>query len=318
MSVAHDRIDRCIQVRFHGKNAGKIPKDHIKAISDEKNQFTVKSRRDPDAEYRVDMTFGTCSCIDGSNRSPCSHQLAVVLHYRRMSMNCISTLHAIARRQLAFIVHGNEANRDISAVSQCHDETMHTDTVNEPCLSLPGCFSVPEGSRYQHDKSDSDKSPIQDQLDPVHLLDSVVTNLNKHLSTLDSELRLGVKKFIDHYNSMKVSHSTALMASSFHCFGSSNSGTVTHIQGGAIRRGRRLPVQAMASGRRKTGSKGKAPAPAGRPPIAKLGGKIHLTSSRYDLPLRDPTKGKHPHNLAVSIKKEYKMLESGNNKKQLP
>ena len=229
-----------------------------------------------------------------------------------MSLNCISTLHPTSRRQLAFIALGTEANRDISfyaAVSQCHDEAMHTDRVNEldePCLSLPGCFSVQENSRSQHDESDSDKSPIQDQLDPVHLsneLDSVVSDLKKRLSSPDSELRLGVKKFIERYNSMKVSHSTALMASSFHCFGSLNSGTVTHIQGGAIRRGRRIPVQATASGRRKTGSKGKAPAPAGRSPIAKLGGKLNSTSSRYDIPLRNPSKGKRPHNLAVSIKK---------------
>ena len=60
------------------------------------------------------------------------------------------------------------------------------------------------------------------------------------------------------------SQSTALIASSFHCFGSVPRGQLTRIQGGGIRRGRRIPVQATASGRRKYGSKGKAPAPPGR------------------------------------------------------
>ena len=63
-----------------------------------------------------------------------------------------------------------------------------------------------------------------------------------------------VKKFIDRYK--KMSNSTAVIASSLHCFGSHVQGrTVTSVKGGSICRGRRIPVQATATGRQKYGSK---------------------------------------------------------------
>ena len=67
---------------------------------------------------------------------------------------------------------------------------------------------------------------------------------------------------------MASMQSTALLSSAFHCFGSQSS-TTTCIQGGSVRRGRQIPVQATAAGRWKYGSKGKAPSIIGRPPKRK-------------------------------------------------
>jgi len=50
----HNRLDHYIQEKFCGVNAGKISKEHIKAIEGENEQFLVKSRCDPDAENCVD------------------------------------------------------------------------------------------------------------------------------------------------------------------------------------------------------------------------------------------------------------------------
>ena len=100
---------------------------------------------------------------------------------------------------------------------------------------------------------------------------------------------------------MTSSHSTALMASSFHCFGSMG-GTVTSVQGGGIRRGRRIPVQVTAAGRRKgTGKKGKAPIPAGRPPTGKNPLVPVHNLSRYHLPIRNKPKGKRLHSLVTNV-----------------
>ena len=84
--MAHNRLDHYIQARFCGVNTGKISKEHIKVIEGEKDQFSVKSRRDPDAVYRVDMALGTCTCVCARDGSPCSHQLAMAIYYRISSL----------------------------------------------------------------------------------------------------------------------------------------------------------------------------------------------------------------------------------------
>ena len=300
----------------------KIPKAHIKPTSD-KDQFLVKSRRDPDSEYRVDIALGTCTCVGGSDGSPCSHQLAVVLHYHRVSINCIPTLHPSSRRQLAYIALGKAATSDIAfyaSVSQFHDETEKANVPGdrEKNMDGPPDFSAScwvkiqedakdtEDEQHEVDESFSEPEP-EDDLDPIHLseeLDSVFKDLKMRLEEQDSQLRSGVRKFINRYKKMKKSYSTALLASSFHCFGSLNGGTVTNIQGGGIRRGRRIPVQATASGRRKRNLKGKAPASSGRP-MKSVAGKENksIVPSRYELPLRREAKGKRCHNLALSLKR---------------
>ena len=113
----------------------------------------------------------------------------------------------------------------------------------------------------------------------------------------------GVKKFIDHYK--KMSNSTAVIFSSVHSFGSHVLGrTVTSVKGGSICRGRRIPVQAAATGRRKYGSKGKSPATAAeRPLYTKQKRHVMFVSSYYNLLCQHQPKGKRPHNLALNVSK---------------
>jgi len=66
LSVAHNRLDCFISVKYYGLNASKIPKGHISQSSE--NIFIVKSSRNPDDSYHVDIEFGICSCKRGS---PC-------------------------------------------------------------------------------------------------------------------------------------------------------------------------------------------------------------------------------------------------------
>ena len=60
-------------------------------------------------------------------------------------------------------------------------------------------------------------------------------DLKQRMDEGDPQLCSGVKKIIVRYKTMAKSHSNALMASTFHCFGSQhNPGTVTCVQGGGI------------------------------------------------------------------------------------
>ena len=103
LCIAHNRIDQYIQVKFRGLHAGRIFKEDIRSVLEDKDQFLVKSGQDSLTEYRVDMNIGTCSCVAGKDGSPCSHQLAVAINFHRVSLNCIPTFHSSTRRQLACI-----------------------------------------------------------------------------------------------------------------------------------------------------------------------------------------------------------------------
>ena len=281
----------------------KLETNHIKPTS-KKDQFTVKSRRDPDSEYQVDTALGTCTCEAGSDGSPCCHQLATTLHYRSASLNCIPTLHPSSQRQLAYIALGKKANNDTTfyaAVSQHQDEIEQaTERLEDVVVS---CWSLKEEFNEEEDGANESLPESENNLDPMKLsqeLDLVFDDLKMRLQDQDPQLRSGVRKFINRYNKMKKSPSNALMASSFHTFGSLHGGTVTNIQGGGVRRGRHIPVQATASGRRKHGTKGKGPVPSGRP--AKLAtNKENLMSTRYQLPIRRQTKGKRLHNISFNV-----------------
>ncbi len=184
----------------------------------------------------------------------------------------------------------------------CIDEVEQPDMMDNEMPS-PQTFSSRIGGDLDSVSDQSDAA--EDENSPAVLLqelDSVFGDLKVRLTDEDPHLRLGVRKFIDRYNKMRKNNSTALMTSAFHCFGATHGGTVTSAKGGSIRRGRRIPVQATASGRRKYGSRGKAPSTAGRPLSTKQKENIP-SSSRYQLPLRKEAKGKRPHNLARSVLK---------------
>ena len=158
----------------------------------------------------------------------------------------------------------------------------------------------------EEDGADESLPEADNNLDPMKLsqeLELVLDDLKMRLQDQDLQLQSGVRKFINRYNKMKTSQSNALMASCFHNFGSLHGGTVTNIQGGGVRRGRRIPVQATASGRRKLGTKGKAPAPSGRPATLASHKENMKRNPRYELPIRRKPKGKRLHNLSLNITK---------------
>ena len=167
-------------------------------------------------------------------------------------------------------------------MSQHHDEIEEagasTERVEASCWSTIGEYNEEE------DEADESLPEADNNLDPMmpsQELELVLEDLKMRLQDQDLQLQSGEKI----YNKMKTS---ALMASCFHNFGSLHGGTVTNIQGGGVRPGRHIPVQATASGRHKLGTNGKAPAPSGRP--ATLASHMKR-NPRYELLIR-----RKPHN----------------------
>ena len=89
LSVTHNCLDCFYFSQIQGLKYIKIPKGHISQTSED--NFIVKSSRDPDDTYHVDMEFGICSCKRGKDGMPCSHQAAV--HYHHKSLNYIPAMH---------------------------------------------------------------------------------------------------------------------------------------------------------------------------------------------------------------------------------
>ena len=97
---------------------------------------------------------------------------------------------------------------------------------------------------------------------------SIFKDMKKHLANDTSgHLKLGVRKFCQRYRMISnEKFSDNQIVSAFNKFGWVFGGSVTSVQGGLLRRGRRITVQATAAGRRrKTLSRGKSKAPSGQP-----------------------------------------------------
>ena len=147
-------------------------------------------------------------------------------------------------------------------------------------------------------------------LDEDDSLDEEITSAFKDIkerlaNDTSGQLKLGVRKFCQRYRMMsKQKFSNNRIASAFNKFGWVFGGSVTSVQGGLLRRGRRITVQATAAGRRrKTLSRGKSKAPSGRP-VKKEAQIKHTKSndlSHYQIPPRNLKPSKRLHSLSVNI-----------------
>lgn len=300
LSVAHNRLDCFISVKYRGLNASKIPKGHISQISED--NFIVKSSRNPDDTYHVDMAFGICSCKHGKDGSPCSHQAAVVLHYHHKSLNFIPTMHAPSRKQLAYIALGDQAEKKLEFYADIFHEPdgkeMIEKTKSETCWAI-----IEEGSKdeeiveCQNGLDDNPEFKKNESIEAA--LNEVFVDISEKLKQKDPQFISGIQKFIDRYNGIK---SDAVLASSFHKFGKFDTGKSTCLRAESVRHGIRIPIQASAAGRRKYGTRGKGPSSKGRPSKYQRRLIPRKPCSRYTMTIRKEPKGKRHHNLSKAIR----------------
>ena len=92
LSIAHCRFDHYVSLRFRGINIYKIKQENM-YTTDNSEQFKVVSSRDTGEVYTLDMSVGFCTCVLGSDGSPCSHQAAVAIHFQKSSLKFIPAMH---------------------------------------------------------------------------------------------------------------------------------------------------------------------------------------------------------------------------------
>ncbi len=92
LSVAHNRVDRYISIKYQGMKCSGIAVDQISILDKDDQTYLVENQTERGVKYFVDMSIGICSCMGGQDGSPCSHQAAIVKHHGVPSVNCIPTL----------------------------------------------------------------------------------------------------------------------------------------------------------------------------------------------------------------------------------
>lgn len=312
LHLANNRIDRYISLRYCGMTSCTIPKE---TITQDKvpNIFFVQSRQSRGDIYTVDMHLGVCTCPRGTDGSPCSHQAAISKHYHYISCNSIPTMFPTKKRELAVIALGDKAVQDLSYYTSIHqkaDELSYetsevavtVENASDIDFSSNAWKIIQDGAADAHElipESPKQSSSLSDDLDFVFrdLKQQVANDSGGQLCT-------GVMKFCERYKKFaKQRFAHNALASAFHKFGWVFGGTVSR-QAGALRHGRRIAVQATAAGRRrKTLSRGKAKAQAGRP--VKCESTVKRTKSktfsRYHLPIRKVKPSKRHHSLSKNI-----------------
>ena len=306
LSVAHNRMDRYISLKFQGINSAGISAEHISTLNEDLHSFLVDSQTERGVKYLVDMALGVCSCTAGQDGSPCSHQAAVVKHYHIPAVNTIPTLSSESRQLLANIALGSSAVQSshfYSSLHQKHEEQVSLRSAQESNVDNPD-FSGPEWDLIRGLASENDKECAR--TDGNLNVDKILAEVEEVFADIrvrmkdSSVVAQGMQTFIKRYKEMssRGKFANAALASSLHRFGWVFGGTTRSTQGGFLRRGRRIPVNAKAAGRRRGGlSKGKGKTAPGRP----KGAKLACYPATYNMTTRKPAKGKRLHSLSTNI-----------------
>ena len=234
------------------------------------------------------------------DRSPCVHQAAVVKYHHSNSLNFIPTLNPSVRRDTAIIALGDEAQKDLTFYSSLHqqkDEQAQAQdqaTVNphteEPDFSA-SCWDLIRASAQDEPVNTLSNNRIL----LINNIDTIARILKDAVIGDDQQLFTGTKK-LKQFMTLSSFASNAWLISALHCFGSEPKGTSVSIKSGLLRSGKRIKVQATATGRRKFGTKGRGLALPGRPCSSKM------AKPREKPAERNQVKQKRPHLLSANIK----------------
>ncbi|CAG8855579.1 962_t:CDS:1, partial [Gigaspora margarita] len=121
LSVAHNRLDNFIALRFHlfGWKIGS--KNNIKVISYDSMTFEHRSSKNPDKWYFVDMQLGICEC--NTTGAPCKHQSAISTYYRVCGLNQVPIMSTSCRYHYAYLALG-EKRKELSFYADLHQERI--------------------------------------------------------------------------------------------------------------------------------------------------------------------------------------------------
>ena len=201
--------------------------------------FIVKSKTERTVAYTVDMTVGVCTCPQGIDGSPCSHQAAVSIHYDRASINCISTLAPSIRQIYAQITLRDKADTNLTFYASLHDSSGTSGSVHKAEIFCPDFTSssfdlIRSGAKTDNVGTDLSLSELCDFQQRVKCacleIDKIADDLKKNLEEANEQLLFSIEKFSTHYGRLKGS--IPLLTSSLHRFGWTFGGTITSRKGG--------------------------------------------------------------------------------------
>ncbi len=307
LSVAHNRMDRYISLKYQGIKCINIAYENIVQLDSDEATYLVDSQTDRGVKYLVNMELGVCSCNAGRDGSPCSHQAAVVKHYHIPSVNCIPVLSPESRKLLATIALGSSSIQSPPFYSSLHEKSLsasHSEDSQskfdgsswELMKGLASLDSEEEGTQVDNSAVQSDGVDY-DKL--VKDVDEVFADLRERVKE-NVVVAQGTQTFVKRYKEMTTrgKFTNAVLGSALHKFGWVFGGQIKSTHGGYLRRGRRIPISAKSAGRRRGNlSRGKAKVPSGRP----KGAKIAYYPPKYSMQPRRVPKGKRLHSLKKNI-----------------
>ena len=92
--------------------------------SDLPGWYKVQSQTERGKYYDVNTHIGVCTCSQGHDGSPCSHQAAAVFNYGDESCNYIATITASSRLKIARLALGEGAVQDLAFYSSIHQKDL--------------------------------------------------------------------------------------------------------------------------------------------------------------------------------------------------
>lgn len=305
LSLANNRKETYIALRFQGIKADKVAKEDIAIVGN--GWYKVRSQTNRDDHYQVHPEAGFCTCKKGRDGSPCIHQAAIVLQHGENGLNYIGAMSSTTRQKIAKIALGEGAIENTSFYSSLHQqflqanltESEETSVCYKDAIPLHVTDHLSDLANYDNDNANETTTKTQDldveamcaQIEEV--ADDLKERLRQQIS--NEQFTEGTKKFIQRYQALSR-RSNAALASALHRFGWVFGGKIFSQKLGHLRHGKRITIQATSAGRRRKGCKrGKAVATSGRP-----AGKY---VDKHAMPVRKEPKGKREHKLSMNISK---------------
>ena len=310
LSVAHNRVDRYISLKYQGMKCTGIGAEKITMLDKDEQTYLVESQTERGVKYLVDMSVGICSCTGRQDGSPCSHQAAIVKHLGVPSVNCIPTLSLSTRQQIAMIAIGNKAIRESQFYASLHQEKLESvsNVTMEPSSEdfLGPAWDLIQSSlaEISEDENSTKSSNDNDQL--MESLEQRITEFTADITARANDtpaIAQAMHTFLRRYDNITKSgtFATARLSSALHRFGWVFGGNTSSSQEGHLRRGRRIPINAKSAGRRRGKvSRGKGKILQGRP----KGMKVATYPDIHNMCVKKPPKGKRKHSLQSSIVRE--------------
>ena len=220
LSVAHNRIDRYISIKFQGLKSANISREHITLLDSEAATYLVASQTERGVKCLVNMELGVCSCNAGRDGSPCSHQAAIVRWYHVQSINCVPVLSPETRQKMATIALGSTSIQSPTFYSSLHEKSLAADVHDLSSADMPVLNILASPDIHPDTELDEDSSVAPEDCINIDTIlsdiDEVVADIKARIAD-SSVVAKGTKVFLKRYKEMIKQGSLLMLLLAVHC-----------------------------------------------------------------------------------------------------